>query len=116
MASPVLQVRVSEETLARIDAARGEATRSDWARDTIVRALDGQLMTPEQAVAYVYAMRTASPVPFDMAPQLIEEAAASTAKARARRTAPKAATEAESSPPVADGFPAPRLPRWRGGE
>lgn len=96
VASPVLQVRVSEETLARIDAARGEATRSDWARDTIVRALDGE----------------PAPVSFS------ESAAADVrpaAEARPRRAVPKPATEAPSSFAAAD-FPAPRMPRSRGGE
>jgi hypothetical protein len=42
LAAPVLQLRVPEDTLARIDGARGEDTRSAWLLRLIDRELDGQ--------------------------------------------------------------------------
>ena len=42
MAAPVIQLRVPEETLARIDAVRGGDTRSAWLQRLIDRELAGQ--------------------------------------------------------------------------
>ena len=41
MAASVLQLRVPEDTLARIDSARGGDTRSAWVLRLIGRELDG---------------------------------------------------------------------------
>jgi hypothetical protein len=41
MAAPVLQLRVPEDTLARLDDARGEETRSAWVLRLIGRELAG---------------------------------------------------------------------------
>ena len=46
MAAPVLQLRVPEDTLARIDHARGDDTRSAWLQRLIDRELAGQTATP----------------------------------------------------------------------
>jgi hypothetical protein len=45
VAAPVLQLRVPEDTLARLDDARGEETRSAWVLRLIGRELDGQTAT-----------------------------------------------------------------------
>ena len=49
MAAPVLQLRVPEDTLARIDHARGDDTRSAWLQRLIDRELAGQTATPAPA-------------------------------------------------------------------
>lgn len=41
MTSPVLQLRVPEDTLARLDDTRGEETRSAWVLRLIDRELNG---------------------------------------------------------------------------
>jgi hypothetical protein len=47
--SPVVQLRVPEDTLARIDGARGAETRSAWVLRLIGRELDGQVATQAPA-------------------------------------------------------------------
>lgn len=42
MAAPVLQLRVPEDTLARLDDTRGDQTRSAWVLRLIDRELSGQ--------------------------------------------------------------------------
>jgi hypothetical protein len=42
VSNPVLQLRVPETTLARIDGTRGDATRSAWVLRLIGRELNGQ--------------------------------------------------------------------------
>jgi hypothetical protein len=49
--NPVLQLRVPEATLARLDDARGEETRSAWVLRLIDRELSGQTTTPPPAAA-----------------------------------------------------------------
>ena len=49
MAAPVLQLRVPEDTLARIDQARGDDTRSAWVLRLIDRELDGQAVAAKPA-------------------------------------------------------------------
>jgi hypothetical protein len=44
--SPVIQVRVPEDTVARIDQARGDDTRSAWLQRLIDRELNGQQPAP----------------------------------------------------------------------
>ena len=51
MSAPVLQLRVPETTLARLDDARGEETRSAWVLRLIDRELDGQAAAPPPAGA-----------------------------------------------------------------
>ena len=51
MSAPVLQLRVPETTLARLDDARGEETRSAWVLRLIDRELDGQAATPADSPA-----------------------------------------------------------------
>ncbi|MFZ0186295.1 MAG: hypothetical protein WAL72_05030 [Streptosporangiaceae bacterium] len=51
MSAPVLQLRVPETTLARLDDARGEGTRSAWVLRLIDRELSGQAATPPRAAA-----------------------------------------------------------------
>ena len=46
MSAPVVQLRVPEATLARLDSARGEETRTAW----ILRLIDREL-TGQQAIA-----------------------------------------------------------------
>lgn len=46
MASPVIQVRVSREVADRLDAARGDRTRSDFVRPLIEAALNGGVNNP----------------------------------------------------------------------
>jgi hypothetical protein len=48
--SPVLQLRVSEDVLERIDEARGDTTRSAWLQGVIDRELNGQ--APAAPVAH----------------------------------------------------------------
>ncbi len=45
VAAPLLQLRVPEETLVRIDEIRGDATRSAWLQRLIDRELNGQPAT-----------------------------------------------------------------------
>jgi hypothetical protein len=51
VSAPVLQLRVPETTLARLDDARGEETRSAWVLRLIDRELSGQTGTPPRAAA-----------------------------------------------------------------
>lgn len=45
MSAPVVQLRVPEDTLGRLDGARGEETRSAWILRLIDRELTGQTAT-----------------------------------------------------------------------
>ena len=47
--SPVVQLRVPKDTLARLDDARGEETRSAWVLRLIDRELSGQTTAPPPA-------------------------------------------------------------------
>jgi hypothetical protein len=49
VAAPVLQLRVPEDTLARLDDARGDDTRSAWMLRLIDRELYGQVAAAESA-------------------------------------------------------------------
>jgi hypothetical protein len=49
--SPVVQLRVPKDTLARIDQARGDDTRSAWIQRLIDRELAGQSPAPAPAAA-----------------------------------------------------------------
>ena len=51
MAAPVLQLRVPEPTLARIDERRGGDTHSAWVLRLISRELDGQAPAAKSATA-----------------------------------------------------------------
>ena len=51
MTSPVLQLRVPEDTLARLDEARGDDTRSAWVLRLIGRELDGRAAAAENREA-----------------------------------------------------------------
>jgi hypothetical protein len=53
VAAPVLQLRVPEDTLARLDGARGEETRSAWVLRLIGRELAGETTTAETLVSPV---------------------------------------------------------------
>ncbi len=46
MSAPVVQLRVPEDTLARLDGTRGDDTRSAWVLRLIDRELTGQTATP----------------------------------------------------------------------
>jgi hypothetical protein len=68
VAAPVLQLRVPEGTLARIDQARGEDTRSAWVLRLIDRELDGprpaQVMNePSVTAAAAIAITGGEPSP-----------------------------------------------------
>jgi hypothetical protein len=49
--SPVLRLRVPETTLARLDGARAEETRSAWLLRLIDREIVGQNPAPDPAAA-----------------------------------------------------------------
>ena len=49
VAAPVLQLRVPEDTLARVDAVRGNDTRSAWLLRLIDRALTSTAQPASQA-------------------------------------------------------------------
>ena len=49
MSAPVVQLRVPEATLARLDGTRGEETRSAWILRLIDHELTGQPATPPPA-------------------------------------------------------------------
>ena len=51
MSAPVVQLRVPEDTLARLDGARGDDTRTAWILRLIDRELAGQTGTPPPANA-----------------------------------------------------------------
>ena len=51
LGSPVVQLRVPKDTLERIDAIRGDDTRSAWLQRLIDRELAGQTATPAPAAA-----------------------------------------------------------------
>ena len=59
MPAPVLQLRVPEDTLARLDDRRGEETRSAWVLRLIDRELDG----PGPAHVTNEQSATAAPLP-----------------------------------------------------
>ena len=61
MSAPVLQVRVPDDTLARIDKARGDDSRSARLQRLIDRELTGQ-QSPGQGVITTPSTRTASPL------------------------------------------------------
>lgn len=63
MAAPVLQLRVPEDTLARIDSARGEDTRSAWVLRLIDRELDSQVTTAPPAAAPIASAARGEPSP-----------------------------------------------------
>jgi hypothetical protein len=115
-----ITVKVSDNAAAAIDEARGELTRSAWARDTLTAALDGRLMTPDQATAYVYAMRTASPIPFSKAPEIIsgmasvQEPPPDAAEAPKRARAPRVPPLAAAGLAPASSLPPPRRCRHPG--
>jgi len=98
-----ITIKVSDRVAEALDAARGELSRSEWARGTITAALDGSLMTPPQALGYAQALRTASPIPFSKAPEIIAEMSAP-----ATKPAPVAAELAGIPLTVASALPKPR--------
>lgn len=61
MGSPVLQLRVPEDTLERLDAARGDDSRSAW----VLRLIERELTAPVPASP---APRTASPATVALTP------------------------------------------------
>jgi hypothetical protein len=62
VAAPVVQVRVPEDTLARIDAIRGDDTRSAWLQRLIDRELAGQQAAPTTSAAAL-ALPDSEPCP-----------------------------------------------------
>lgn len=63
MAAPVLQLRVPEDTLARIDAIRGGHTRSAWLQRLIDRELNGQHAAPAAAPGIPVTFPAGEPCP-----------------------------------------------------
>ena len=63
MSNPVLQLRVPEDTLACIDQARGEGTRSAWLLRLIDRELVGQPETQARASPSFAAISDGKPSP-----------------------------------------------------
>jgi hypothetical protein len=61
--APVLQVRVPEGTLGRLDGTRGEETRSAWALRLIDRELAGQPTAPAPASPFLAALTDGEPSP-----------------------------------------------------
>ena len=62
--NPVVQLRVPKDTLARIDGARGDDTRSAWALRLIDRELDGQpTMAAPSAAASLAVFTPGEPSP-----------------------------------------------------
>jgi hypothetical protein len=66
--SPVLRLRVPEDTLARIDQASGDATRSAWVHRLIDRELTGQQPATAPATAPAIALPPGEPYPARSAP------------------------------------------------
>ena len=63
MSAPVVQLRVPEDTLARLDGTRGEKTRSAWILRLIDRELTGQTATPGPASPSLAAFPDSEPSP-----------------------------------------------------
>lgn len=63
MAAPVLQLRVPEDTLARIDQARGDDTRSAWVLRLIGRELEGPQPTAATSAGKDLALPVGEPSP-----------------------------------------------------
>jgi hypothetical protein len=63
VSAPVVQLRVPEDTLARLDGHRGEETRSAWIQRLIDRELTGQATTPAPAAASLAAIPDGEPSP-----------------------------------------------------
>jgi hypothetical protein len=61
VSNPVLQLRVPEDTLARIDHARGDDTRSAWLQRLIDRELAGQTAAPAAAGPSLAALSAGEP-------------------------------------------------------
>ena len=61
MTSPVLQLRVPQDVVDRIDAIRGDDTRSAWLQRLIDRELAGQTATPAPAAPSLAVIADAEP-------------------------------------------------------
>jgi len=63
VSAPVVQLRVPEGTLARLDGTRGEETRSAWVLRLIDRELTGQTASPGPVAPSLAAIADGEPSP-----------------------------------------------------